>query len=73
MRWLFWWRPPCLLRAVIINLTDGNAIQGVLWSSRGPWLTVRESKLLVPNANATVIDGEAVLHRDRVTFIQVLP
>lgn len=73
MRWLFWWRPPCLLRRVILNLTDGTAIQGVLWNSRGAWLTVRDSELLVNGATPQKIDGEAVLHRSRLLFIQVLP
>lgn len=74
MRWLFWWRPPCLLRAVIVNLTDGQtAIQGVLWNSRGAWLTIRDAKLLVANTTPQTIDGEAVVHRDRVSFVQVLP
>lgn len=73
MRWLFWWRPPCLYRSVILNLTDGTALQGVLWSSRGSWLTVRDAKLLVNGASPTTIDGEAVFHRSRLSFIQVLP
>lgn len=73
MRWLFWWRPPCLLRAVIVNLTDGSAIQGVLWNSRGAWLTIRDAKLLVANTSPQPIDGEAVVYRDRVSFVQVLP
>ena len=73
MRWLFWWRPPCLLRAVIVNLTNGEALQGVLWSSRGPWLTIRDAKILVEGATPRPLDGEAVVHRDRVTFVQVLP
>lgn len=73
MRWLFWWRPPCLLRPVIVNLTDQSAIQGVLWSSRGAWLTIRDAKLLISNTTPQPIDGEAVVHRDRVSFVQVLP
>lgn len=73
MRWLLWWRPPCLLRPVIVNLTDNNAIEGVLWQSRGPWLVLREAKFLAPHATPQAIDGEAVVHRSRVSFIQVLP
>jgi hypothetical protein len=75
MRWLLWWRPPCLLRLVIVNLTDPEAtsIQGVLWRSRGAWLTMRDAKLLLDSGDFRPIDGEVVLHRDRIAFVQVLP
>jgi hypothetical protein len=71
---LYWWRPPCLLRAVIVNMKDDpTAIRGVLWSSRGAWLTFRDCSLLPPTGNPTRIDGEVVLHRDNLAFLQVLP
>ena len=73
MRWLLWWRPPCLLKACIVNLKDDptTAIKGVLWSSRGPWLTFRNGELLKSNQLPVPIDGETVIHRDRVLFLQV--
>ena len=75
MRWLLWWRPPCLLRSVIVNLnqSDATALRGVLWQSRGAWLVLREVQLLKANAPVTPVDGEVVIHRAMVTFIQVLP
>ena len=77
MRWLLWWRPPCLLRVVIVNLKDDpqTAIRGVLWGSRGAWLTVRQAALLrggSPEVPATTLDGEVVVHRSNVAFLQVL-
>jgi len=74
MHWLLWWRPPCLLRSVILNLKDdpANAVKGVLWSARGSWLTLRDCSLLRP-AGPTKIDGEIVVHRSNVAFLQVLP
>jgi len=72
MRW--WWQPPCLLRSVIVNLKDDSAIQGVLWSARGPWLVVRQPVLLREGkSDATTVDGEVVIHRENVSFIQVVP
>lgn len=73
-RWVCWWRPPCLLRAVIVNFTDdqATAIRGVLWSSRGAWLTFRDCSLLKAGATPTRMDGEVVVHRDRVAFLQVV-
>jgi len=71
---VFWWRPPALLRAVIVNLKDEQAaLRGVLWQSRGPWLTLRDVSLLKPGGGATALDGETIVHRDNVAFIQVLP
>jgi len=80
MRWLFWWRPPCLLRSVIVNLTADphdrerdRVIHGVLWASRGPWLTVKDAQVQEGQGQPVKVDGEIVLHRDKVSFIQVFP
>jgi len=75
MRWLWFWRPPCLLRAVIVNLHEdpSTAIKAVLWATRGPWLTFKDASLLKAGAPPTPIDGDVVIHRARVLFLQVLP
>ncbi len=79
MRWLLWWRPPAMLRACIVNLKDASkdgqqqAIQGVLWQSRGAWLTFRNCKALVEGEQAQAIDGDVVVHRSNISFLQVLP
>jgi hypothetical protein len=74
MRSLFWWRPPCLLRTVIVNLKDdpSMAIRGVLWSTRGQWLVFRDPALLKSGA-PTPLDGEVIVHRTNLSFLQVLP
>lgn len=75
LRWLCWWRPPCLLRAVIVNLRDdpSTAIRGVLWSSRGAWLTLKDCSLLKPGQPPAPMDGDVVVERPNVAFLQVLP
>jgi hypothetical protein len=80
MRWLLWWRPPCLLRSVLVNLTADNpdrdrdrVISGVLWASRGAWLTVKDAQVQEGSGTPMKVDGEVVVHRDKVSFIQVLP
>jgi hypothetical protein len=75
MRWLLWWRPPMLLRQVIVNLKsdDAVALQGVLWQSRGPWLTLRSVSALRTTGGVTPMDGEVVVHRHNVAFFQVMP
>jgi hypothetical protein len=72
---LFWWRPPCVLRPVLITpISDPDTgLRGVLWQSRGPWLVLRDAALLRPRADALPMDGEVLIHRANVAFIQVLP
>lgn len=72
--WLLWWRPPAMLRVCIVNLKDDHstAIKGVLWQSRGPWLTFRDCSLLRPSQPATPIDGDVFIHRDNVSFLQAV-
>lgn len=70
--WVFsFWRPPFLLRSVIVNLKSGESLSGLLWQSRGRWLILRKASLLVPNSPPTPIDGEVVIERANVAFLQV--
>jgi hypothetical protein len=75
LAWLLWWQPPCLLRVVVVNLIDDpdSAIQGVLWRSRGPWLSLRKVSILKANSAPLAVDGDVIVHRSNVNFIQVLP
>lgn len=71
---LWFWRPPCLLRSCILNLKSDatSAIKGVLWSSRGQWLTFRKCQLLIANQPPKDMDGEVVVHRSNIAFLQVI-
>jgi hypothetical protein len=71
--WLCFWRPPCRLRRVIVNLTysQTEALQGVLWSYRGGWITLRDVSG-VSGGSVTHIDGDVVVHRNQVAYYQVL-
>jgi hypothetical protein len=75
MRWLLFWRPPCLLRACLVNLKDDphSAIKGVLWSTRGPWLTFKDCALIKADAPLMPLDGDVIVHRSNLAFLQVLP
>ena len=70
-----WWRPPCLLRSVLVNLVSDHdsALRGVLWQSRGPWLVLRDVSVIKPQAAPTPVDGDVVIHRSNVAFLQVFP
>jgi hypothetical protein len=70
--WLLWWRPPCVNRQVLISLvSDPDAgIQGVLVRQRGAWLGLRRASYLKTGADARVMDGEVLVHRSNVAFLQ---
>lgn len=70
-----WGRPPFLLRSVLVNLKhDGDsALRGVLWESRGPWLVLRDVTAIKTNAPSVPVDGDVVIHRDNIAFLQVFP
>lgn len=75
MNRLLWWRPPCLLRTVIVNLKSDRetAYRGVLWSARGRWLTFKNVDMLRAGEQPRYVDGELVIDRDNVETLQVLP
>jgi hypothetical protein len=70
-----WWGPPCLLRRVHVNLIEirDTAVQGVLWRTRGPWLVLRDAAHIKENGDVSPIAGDVIVHRNNVSFVQVLP
>jgi hypothetical protein len=73
-RWLAFWRPPCLCRRVLVTLVsdEATALQGVLWSSRGAWFTLKDAAVLKARMPPAPLDGEVVIHRRNIAFFQVL-
>lgn len=67
---MFWWRRTALRKRVVVNLAD-KAFAGVLWAKRGPLLVLRDATLMQHGAADTPLDGEVVVERARVEFIQV--
>lgn len=59
-------------RRVMINLTSGDAIEGVLWDERNPLIVVRDARLHSSDSAPVPLDGEVVIERDRIKFMQVL-
>ena len=66
-------RPPVLRRVVIVNFVhdDKTAIRGVLWTTHGSWLVVKKAELLAGGA-VTPLDGDVVIARETVAFLQAL-
>lgn len=55
----------------MVNLDDGRAFDAIVWAKRGPLLVLRDARLLEPGAEPTPLDGEVIVERDRVAFMQV--
>jgi hypothetical protein len=56
---------------VVVNLAD-KAFAGILWDKRGPLLVLKDAVLMQHGAADTPMDGEVIVERSRVDFIQVL-
>ncbi|MEV5851414.1 MULTISPECIES: hypothetical protein [Streptomyces] len=67
----FPWRRTAVRRRVVVNLAD-KAFSAVLWAKRGPLLVLRDVELLEAGRAAQPVDGEVIVERARVEFIQVL-
>lgn len=57
-------------RRVIVNLVDGSAIDGVFFKQDGPLLVITNATLLEPGAQPVELDGDLVIERNQVRFIQ---
>ena len=58
-------------RRVVVNLAGGQAFEGILWARRGPLLVLRDVTMYRPGVAPSTVDGEVVVERPRVEFIQV--
>ncbi len=65
-----WGRWPICER-VLVNMVDGRAFAGVLFARRGPLLVLRQAQLIEPGTEPVDLDGEVIIERQRVAFIQV--
>lgn len=58
-------------RRALVQLTDGRALGGVLWAQRGPLLVLRGVRLHEPGCDPVSMDGEVVVERCHVLWIQL--
>lgn len=58
-------------RNVVVNLRSSRAFVGILWARRGPLIVLRNVTMHEPGAPAAPVDGEVVIERDQIEFIQV--
>lgn len=64
-----WSRWPIFDR-VLVNLTDGSAIDGILVDKRGPLLVLSDATLLTADHEPSQMDGQVYLERTHVLFLQ---
>jgi len=61
------------LRArVLVALVDGKALRGVLWARRGRLLVLRDATLIETGTAPVDMDGDVLVDRDRVEFVQAV-
>lgn len=60
-------------KKVVVNLHSSRAFVGILWAQRGPLIVLRNVTMHEPGAAPADIDGEVVIERSEIEFIQVTP
>lgn len=58
-------------RRVMVNLTTGAAIDGVLWDERARLVVLRDANLH-EDGGTMPLDGEVIVDRDRIAFVQAV-
>lgn len=59
-------------RRVIVNTKTDRAFRGVLWQKRSDYLVLRNAEMLKAKGETVPLDGEVVIERSNVDFIQVI-
>lgn len=69
---MFSWRRTALRKRIIVATKTGKHFRGVLVFKRGPLLILKDTELLEERAEPAPMDGEILIERANVDFIQVL-
>lgn len=69
---VLWARRLMTRRRVLVQLRSGNAVVGTLWVRRGRTLVLKSAELLEPSADPTKMDGDVIVDRDQVEFVQAV-
>lgn len=68
---LTWARRTALRRRVLVNVDGSKAMRGILWQRRGRLVVLRDVVLIEPGAQPVDLDGDVVIDRDRIEWVQV--
>ncbi|MPZ66176.1 MAG: hypothetical protein GEU83_11895 [Pseudonocardiaceae bacterium] len=59
-------------RRVVVQLTDDRAMTGILWRRTRGLVVVRGAELVEPGRDPVPMDGEIVLERERIAWVQIV-
>ena len=59
-----------LREVFIVTMDDGSAWRGLLYAVDDRTLALREAERLTPDAPGTPVDGELLLPRDQLAYLQ---
>lgn len=62
----------CYSRRVIVNMDDGTSVEGLFWRKAGQVLVLKQATYLEPGAEPVTLDGDFLVERARVLFIQIV-
>jgi len=61
-----------VLRTVVVNLKSGTVFRGVVWRKRFGYLILRNAEMIHGKGERIPVDGEVLIERANVDFIQVM-
>jgi hypothetical protein len=70
---VFWSRRLVTRRRVLVQLDTGRAVVGTLWTTKAHRVVVKGAELFEPGTEPTRMDGDVVIERARVEYIQAVP
>ncbi|OXM69637.1 hypothetical protein [Amycolatopsis vastitatis] len=59
-------------RRVVVSLVDDQAITGILWRRHRRLVVMRSASLVQPGREAVAMDGDVVIERDRINWVQIV-
>lgn len=69
---LAWSRRLVVRRRVLVQLDTGRAVVGTLWSTKANRVVIKSAELFEPGSEPTRMDGDVVIERARVEYIQAV-
>lgn len=59
-------------RRVVVNLVDDQAVTGILWRRHRRLVVLRSAELVQPGREPVGMDGDVVIERDRIHWVQIV-
>ena len=57
-------------RRVLVQLHSGRAFTGLLWRRRGGLVVLKSAEMLEPNNQPVSMDGDVILDRSEIEYVQ---